>query len=249
MQGSNEHNGQNGSGNGPDDNIVRMPTPKERRRAEKLKAAANAPAREPAINLPPVTKIILAVLIGIHIVVSVVLNPMQHYWILMHFGFVPAWYGGNMPLSWPAVVSPFTYAFLHGSWLHLGMNTVMLAAFGAGIERWMGARRMIVFMILCSLGSALAHLALNWGSDQVVVGASGAISGMFMAALMMLYERSGTMPVGRFGFLPLIAIWIIISIMFGVIGGPEGESVAWAAHVGGFLTGFLFLKPVMRLRF
>lgn len=246
MQGSNEDQERNGSGNGHDkDNIIRMPSPQERRQADKLKEGSVRTDREPLINLPPVTKILLALLIGVQILVSVVLTPVQKYWVLMHFGFVPAWYAGE-PLSWSALISPFTYALLHGSWLHLGMNAVMLAAFGAGLERWMGGRRMIIFMVLCSLASVLAHLILNWGSEQVVIGASGAISGMFVAALMMLYQRSGTMPAGRFGFLPLIAVWIGISILFGVIGGPEGESIAWAAHVGGFLAGFVFLKPVMR---
>src|SRR5690606_14425292 len=100
---------------------------------------------------------------------------------------------------------------------------------------------------LCSLISVGIHFVFNFSSSVPVVGASGGISGLFAAALVMLQQR-GAVPAGRYGLWPLIILWVIISILFGMMGGPDGSPVAWAAHIGGFLAGFLLLKPVLKSR-
>ena len=205
-------------------------------------ADQNGP-REPLINLPPATKWLLGAMAGIHLIVHLILPAGAYNWIFTHLAFIPARWTDSLPFEIWTPLTPLTYMFLHASWLHLGMNAVMLMAFGSGIERWMGARRMIIFSTLCGIIAILAHVALNAHSMQPVVGASGALSGLFAAALVMInrgYSELG----GRFGLLPFIVLWVGISIAFGMTGAPDGSAIAWAAHIGGFLGGFVVLKAM-----
>lgn len=255
MQSENGHNGDGSGNNQNSPNIIKLPTRKEREKASRVRMKVTlgpldrgGKYHEPMINLPPFTKILILILFGIHIPMELFLNPEKQYWVIEHFGFIPAYYTGAIAFEWWAIIGPFTFAFLHGGWVHLLINTVMLAAFGAGLERWMGWKRMAILMLSCSLASALVQLAFSVGSDNPVIGASGAISGMFAAAMIMLQQQRGSPFSGRYGLWPFILIWIGISVMFGMMGGPGGESIAWAAHIGGFLAGFALIKPVLRLK-
>ena len=234
-----------------DNNIIKMPTlaerDKMRREAEKAEKRAFA-ARQPKeqlINLPPVTKYMLGLFIVIFIGVNVLAPKDVMEWILLHFGFTPGAFTGRLVFEPIYLITPLTHMFLHGSWLHIGMNGVMLMAFGAGIERWVGGRRMVIFFILCGLCGALAHFALNPFSIYPVIGASGGLSGFFAAALIMINKNramAGPIGAGRYGLWPFIILWIAISVLFGMMGGPDGSPVAWAAHVGGFVGGFAVAK-------
>ena len=107
---------------------------------------------------------------------------------------------------------------------------------------------MLIFFVLCGLCGAALHFALNPFSVYPVVGASGGLSGFFAAALVMINRgRTGaSIGSGRYGMWPFILLWIGISVLFGMMGSPDGGAIAWAAHVGGFLGGFAVLK-LMRL--
>lgn len=201
----------------------------------------DATPHEPLFNLPPYTKWALAILLGTHLLLHFALSDNAYNWVFTNLGFIPARIGGDLPFTLWTVLTPFTYMALHASWLHLIMNGVMLLAFGSGIERWMGGRRMVIFSVLCGLIAVATHFALNPHSMQPVVGASGAISGLFAAALIMINRGQQELG-GRFGLLPFIVIWVGISIAFGMTGAPDGSAIAWAAHVGGFLGGFAVLK-------
>lgn len=238
MQGNN-HNGSGKDSVGEDSsNVIPL-----RRRESDSQPNANAPL----INLPPLTKYLVLGLLGIHIG-TLLISPVQRFWLFEHFGFTPAYYSGALAFDWPALAGVFTFTLIHSGWAHVLMNTVMLAAFGAGLERWMGWRRMLIFIVACNFFALLVHFILNLNSTAPVIGASGAISGLFAAAIIMLHQRGGMPHMGRFGYWPLIALWVLISVGFGMMGGPGGESIAWAAHVGGFLAGFILLKPIMRMR-
>lgn len=268
MQGKNGHNNGGHGSDGPessgnsDDNVIRMPTPEERAeqaRQQKVRTTIfmgspqenpgqQAQPSSPMVNLPPLTKTLVLVLIAIEVAIKMLPEP-QQFSVMEHFGFVPAYYTGAQDFSWTAIAGPFTYAFLHGGWGHVAMNVMMLMAFGTGLERWMGRKRLAILMLSSSLIAAFIHFLFSIGSHEPVVGASGAISGMFAAALVMLQQtqnlNGGS---GRFGLWPLVALWIGITVLFGMTGGPGGENIAWVAHIGGFLAGFLLIQPVMRLR-
>lgn len=248
-----DFNKNRGDGYGAPDtgNIVPLPTLAERdamRREKERMEAKHAPGQDasaPLINLPPLTKITLGIFIAAHLLIHVALPLPQMEWVFTHLGFVPGRFTGALDFSAIALVSPLTHIFIHGSWLHLGMNTVMMAAFGSGIERWMGPKRMALFFLLCGLCGAALHFALNVDSPYPVIGASGALSGLFAAAILMLNRGRAEMG-GRFGMLPFILLWIGITVGFGMMGSPDGSAIAWAAHLGGFLGGFVILK-LMRI--
>jgi len=240
------HNGKyNGNGDhDEDEKVVSFPSFAERDRLRRAEEKKNRPPREPMINMPPATKFLAASFLIIHVIIQILPAPTQ-FWMFDHFGFVPNHYTDASAFSLYALAGPLTYMFLHGSWTHLLLNTVMTTAFGAGVERLMGARRMIIFFVLCSLTAALIHFAVSPSSPNPVIGASGGLSGLFAAVLVMM-QKMGMGGAGRYGIWPFVILWVGVSIMFGMMGAPGGGSVAWVAHIGGFLAGFIFLKPVMR---
>lgn len=197
--------------------------------------------KEPFLRLPPATAGLVFLIVGIHALLSLVANPALILWIYYSFGFVPGAYLGTFPLGWSAFTAPFTYIFLHGSWLHVAMNVGMLLAFGSGIEKWMGVGRMVLFFLICGAIAAFVQFLFTPESTAPVIGASGALSGLF-GAMLVLMQRMGTIGNGPRGLLPLAAIWIGISVLFGLTGGPDGSLIAWPAHIGGFLGGILLIR-------
>lgn len=235
------------------DNIIQLPSRAERQRQKRAAAKNSAEPlfnSAPLLKLPPVTKFMLLSFLGIHLATDVLMNHTQQFWVFAHFGFVPAYYSGQLPFSWPALAGPLTFTFLHGGWTHIILNGLMMMAFGAGVEKWMGGKRFLAFFMLCNLFAALAQFVFAPGSTAPVIGASGGLSGLFAAVLVMMQMQGAIGQSGRYGILPFVVLWIIISVMFGMIGAPGGGgTVAWAAHIGGFLAGFLWLKPILRARF
>lgn len=197
--------------------------------------------KEPFFRLPPATAGLVLLIIGIHALLSVTASPALLLWVYYYFGFVPATYTGAFPLGWSAFTSPLTYIFLHGSWLHVAVNTGMLLAFGAGLEKWMGAGRMILFFLICGAVAAFVQFLFTPDSTAPVIGASGALSGLF-GAMLVLMQRAGTLGTGPRGLFPVAAVWIGISVLFGLTGGPDGSLIAWPAHIGGFLGGILLIR-------
>ncbi len=234
----------NGSGFEPEkpDNVIDLSASRIRLKnkpPEKLHQA-------PMINLPPMTKAMLLAIIAAHVLLQLLFSEAGRFEIFMDFGFVPAHYTGVLPFTWTALLAPFTYILIHGGWVHVIMNGVMLMAFGTGAERWMGPRRLLVFCLACGVFAAAAHLALNPFSKDPVVGASGALSGLFAAVMVMMTKARDRAGLGRNRMIPFILVWIAITVALGMMGAPGGGTVAWAAHVGGFLGGFVMLR-VLRL--
>jgi membrane associated rhomboid family serine protease len=206
-------------------------------------APKDDPSSEPLVNLPPYTKYFLGLIIGIHLIMTFALNDVWREWIFINLGFIPGRFTGHAVFEPLALVTPLSHMFIHGGWLHIAMNSIMLLAFGAGVEKWIGGPKMIFAFLICGLFGLAAHLGLNISSIQPVVGASGGLSGLFAVALVMLNRQSpGAMSIGKYGYWPLIALWVGISVLFGMMGSPDGGEIAWAAHVGGFLGGFVAVK-------
>jgi membrane associated rhomboid family serine protease len=127
------------------------------------------------------------------------------------------------------------------------MNTVMLIAFGSGVEKWIGPKKFLTVFIGSALLGCALHFAVNFYSPYPVIGASGGISGLFAVALLMLNRVNGTtFGNKKYGMLPVIALWVAISLLFGLLGSPDGAAISWESHIGGFLGGFLIAK-IMKL--
>ncbi|MGH7824100.1 MAG: rhomboid family intramembrane serine protease [Candidatus Binatia bacterium] len=148
-----------------------------------------------------------------------------------------------------------TSMFMHGSWMHLLGNMWFLWIFGNNIEDSMGRLRFIVFYLVCGLAAAFAQIVANPGSAIPMVGASGAISGV-MGAYLLLYPRVRVYAMVPLGFfltsvaLPawvMLGYWFLIQFVSGLadIGGDMGGVAFWA-HIGGFVAGLALVKLFAR---
>jgi membrane associated rhomboid family serine protease len=198
-------------------------------------------AAQPIFNIPPVTGMILAVEIAIHLLRLLLPYQLDNLLIGI-FAFIPARFTLPGAFDWAAIVSPLTYQLLHAGFAHLAMNMLALLAFGAGLEIWMGGGRMLGFAILCGFAAAGAHLAVYPESTAPLIGASGAISGIFGG---LLRTRLATQ---RGRLWPLVAIWVVMTVITGEAGmpGTGDQPIAWVAHLGGFAAGLAlvgFFRP------
>ena len=157
------------------------------------------------------------------------------------------------------LLTPLLSMFLHGGWLHLLGNALFFWVFGNNIEDVMGAARFLAFYLICGLAAAAAHIAVSPASPVPTVGASGAISGI-MGAYLVLYPRVRVRMlfifVIFFKVIPLPA-WAVLLWWFGVqllSGLPQvlspspdiaGGVAVWA-HVGGFVAGALLIRVFQR---
>ncbi len=144
----------------------------------------------------------------------------------------------------------FTSMFMHGGWDHILGNMLFLWVFGNNIEDSMGHLRFIVFYLVCGLAAGLAHVFLMPDSQLPTVGASGAISGV-MGAYVLLYPQARV----QTWIPPLFLInvrawffliyWFVFQLLAGVgsLGSEEAGGVAVWAHVGGFIAGLVLIKP------
>jgi membrane associated rhomboid family serine protease len=123
-----------------------------------------------------------------------------------------------------------------------------LWVFGDNVEDAMGPFRFLAFYVLCGIGAAATQVALMPGSDVPMVGASGAIAGV-LGAYVLLYPTAQVLTLVfllifiRIMYLPavvLLGIWFLMQILSA--GGGNGAGVAWWAHIGGFVVGFLLIK-------
>ena len=190
--------------------------------------------RQPIFNIPPITKALLIVNLAVHGFRLLLSLPSDES-IIGDFGFTPARYTIG-PLGWPALVDPVTYQFLHASLTHLLVNMHALLAFVSGVEHRIGPWRMLGLTILSGIIAAGTHLAVYPASAVPVIGASGAISGLFGGVLRMQARSSAGR--GR-GPWPFIALWIVLTVTAGQtgIGVESGAPIAWVAHLGGFAAG------------
>jgi membrane associated rhomboid family serine protease len=213
-----------------------------------MRIPAPPPANDqPVLNLPPGTKLLLIAFVVIQAYLAFFLTPAQRYDVFQTYGFVPGYYTTPMGASlWQKLCGPFTYMFVHGNWMHLILNSLMLMAFGTGVEKWLGMKKMLAFFYLSSLIAALAYFIVTPTGNFPVIGASGGLSGLF-AAILVLLQKRGQFASTRYGIWPFVVLWIVISAVFGFTGGPGGTSIAWVAHIGGFLGGVALINLFIRL--
>lgn len=210
---------------------------------------ANKPVHEPLINMPPLTKIGLGVIIFVHFTMFLLdktgFSPLVEI-SYMEFGFIPARFAGDLSFTVLTLFTPITYAFLHGGWLHVAVNSLMLLALGAGFEKQMGSQKTAFVFFGSSILAAFLHFAFTPHSQALVIGASGGISGLFggLLYLMFLNGQFGT----RANFNKALLVFIGISVIFGLLGGPGGAPIAWIAHIGGFLGGVGLTYFIIRKR-
>lgn len=236
------------------------------------------PPRQPIFNVPAIVMATLVILLAVHLLRTLVLTSRSELEFLLLFAFIPARYdsgllvagtlpGGVFADAWTFV----TYSVIHADFMHLGFNSVWLLAFGTPLARRFQSIRFVAFVAVAAAAGALAHLATHPGEIIPMVGASAAISGAMAASMRFAFQRGGPLWSGRADLasyrrpaLPLwaalreprviifLVLWSALNFLFGqgsISIGDEQQSVAWQAHVGGFLAGLLLFglfDPVRR---
>ncbi|WP_310619359.1 rhomboid family intramembrane serine protease [Flexibacterium corallicola] len=236
-------------------------------------------AKEPVFNLPAVVIGLSSILGFIHLLREYVLPRDWDIEVILLFAFWPIRFAENSNVigSWPGGVASelwsfVTYSFLHGSFTHLMLNVIWMAIFGTAVARRFGTMRFLSFSLVCAIMGALAHLATNWGDTAPMIGASAAISGQMAASFRFVFGTGGPLSALRANHpsdyvvpaQPLrvaisdkrvwgaVVAWFGINFIFGYWSMPimsAGASIAWQAHVGGFVAGLLlfrFFDPVAR---
>lgn len=158
--------------------------------------------------------------------------------------------------SLPVYVNIVTSIFLHASLMHLLGNMLYLWIFGNNIEDYLGHTKFLLFYFACGILATIAHTLVNINSNIPVVGASGAISGI-LGAYLLLYPRAKILVVlPIFIFLQffkvpamvVIGFWIVFQFLNGItslgVGAPQG--IAWFAHIGGFIAGVVLIKTMKK---
>jgi len=232
--------------------------------------------REPILTLPTALTAYIALIAVVHL--RVLLPPELENWTVEVFGFIPQRYdstllaipyaGGAGAKVWTFV----TYSLLHANFSHIGFNVLWLLPFGSALARRFGAIRFFLFMAVTAAAGALAHLLTHEHAIAPMIGASASVSGTMAAAIRFAFVQGSFFSFSRgdadaaakvpalslasalrngrvLGFL---GVWFGVNVIFGVGSiaiGADGASVAWQAHIGGFLAGlmlFSLFDPVPR---
>lgn len=222
----------------------------------------------PIFNVPVAVLSMLGLFFGVH-VVREFLSVEADWQFLLTFAFIPQriailfdgqqslLQGGYLANIWTF----FTYMFLHGDWSHLVFNSLWMLAFASPLAFRIGSGRFVIFSLIMAAAGAGLHLYMYWGEIVPVIGASAAVSGQMAAVMRFALSGNSTFSFGAEGrerflqpaesllgalcnprLLMFIAVWLGMNYIFGVgiidISGA-GAQIAWEAHLGGFIAGFL----------
>jgi hypothetical protein len=167
------------------------------------------------------------------------------------FGMIPARvpqvFAGHATFG-EAFIPLLSSMFLHADILHLAGNMLFLWIFGDNVEDFLGHAQYLLFYLIWGIGAGLTHTLTNLSSTVPALGASGAISGV-MGAYMVLYPRSRVLTLVFIFLVPIPAViilgwWFLLQFLGGLgsVGAQTSGGVAWWAHIGGFLLGALLMK-------
>jgi len=225
---------------------------------------AQTAASEPIFRAPSVVLILIGLFVAVHVAIQLA-GEEWRVWSLYAFSFIPARISGGQPF--PAIYGSqvwtfLTYAFLHANWTHLFFNSLWFLVFGSVVARRLGALKFILLSSLAAIAGAVATLATHWGEPAIVIGASGAVSGVMAAAIPLMYgagirlgdtyrmDISTVRPLrpleiitNRRAFI-FTLVWIAVTLFSGASGWTgnsfvEDGRIAWEAHLGGFAAGLL----------
>ena len=217
---------------------------------------------QPIFNAPGVVVWLLAVFFAVHLLLWGVLPTSESERLVVALAFIPARIvggAGDLPGGQVAVFTSFvTHQFVHGNLPHIIINSAWCLAFGAPIAQRTDVWRFLVFFILCGVAGALAYLAVNGDAHVLMVGASGAISGLMGAAFRFVFRNvreAGAAGLPNSARTPLLSLsetlrdrrilavivgWTVLNVLLAEAPGlTEAAGIAWQAHLGGFYAGLL----------
>lgn len=222
--------------------------------------------REPVFLLPGSVTAVIGVLVAIHLASTVVLNQDGLLQLMFWLAFQPLRIvaaGSDPSLAIPLLWTPFTHALLHGGWDHLLFNAVWFAIFATPVVRRYGAGPMLALFFVSAAAGAALFAATTLYSGAYLIGASGGVSGLTGAAVRFIFqpvivaehpETGQRVVVGRkLASLAdawrdartrnFVLIWVVLNAAVPLLPLFTGNAVgvAWQAHLGGFVAGFLLV--------
>jgi membrane associated rhomboid family serine protease len=205
----------------------------------------------PTRRTPIVTWSILILCVGVFLW-ELSFDETQFEAMIRSLGFTPRdFFGRGDGGEWLTIL---TSMFLHGGLMHLGGNMLYLWIFGNNVEDAMGHARYLIFYLVCGAAAALGQAIAEPGTTIPMVGASGAISGV-LGAYLVLYPRVRVYALVPIGFLltsialpawAMLIYWVGLQVLSGLLSADAGTGVAFWAHVGGFLAGVILVKQFAR---
>jgi membrane associated rhomboid family serine protease len=228
-----------------------------------LREQYSAGTRERLFNIPPIIVIVVGLLIAIQALQQF---KGEHFQIFLQaiFAFNPARFGPNPinQLAGSAYWSMLTYGLLHADWTHLGFNSLWLVVFSKPVVLRLGTVKYLVLLIVSIFAGALAGLVVHWGEFLVMVGISAGVSGMISAAIPVMYangfrgDLDSTQVSNLFPLTPLeilrnrpalafTLLWLALTMFTATSQYLTGTAfleervIAWEAHLGGFIAGFI----------
>ena len=180
--------------------------------------------------------------------------PVDAQKTILSFGLIPALLNNLVSLPAelhrvPPELTIITSMFLHGGFMHLAGNILFLYIFGDNVEDCMGKLRFIIFYLLCGAAAAYAQTLYHPESTIPMIGASGAISGV-LGAYLLVYPRARVLVLIPLGFIMqtirmpagvVLVLWFVIQIFSSIGAEPGTPGVAWYAHIGGFIAGCVLI--------
>src|SRR3990172_778549 len=173
---------------------------------------------------------------------------------VMEFGLVPCRLSGACVIQGGAPSPFFTIfssMFLHGGLFHIFGNMLYFWIFGNNVEDTLGHGRFLLFYLAAGVAAALTQTVMGPASRVPMIGASGAVSGV-LGAYLILFPQASVLTLITFGFfwrivrvpaLIVLGFWIVVQLLNGILtfGAGQQGGVAWFAHIGGFVAGILLL--------
>ncbi|WP_224702762.1 rhomboid family intramembrane serine protease [Devosia aquimaris] len=227
---------------------------------------AQPAGREPVFLLPGAIAALAGVMVAIHLASTLVLNPDGMTQLIFWFAFLPQRIieaPNDLSLAIPLIWTPFSHAFLHGSWEHLIFNVAWLVIFGTPVARRYGAGPMMAIFLVSAAAGAAFFAATTLNTGAFLIGASGGISGLTGAAMRFIFQpliivqhpvTGERVVAGRrlAGFAEVwgnsrarafILIWLVLNAAVPLLPLLIGAQVdvAWQAHLGGFIAGLLMV--------
>lgn len=205
------------------------------------------------MRLPPARATTVLVILTSGVWLTTFLLKIQDLWAIKA-GFIPArlhgWASGVPSL--PFWITPLSATFAHGGLMHIAFNMVMLAFCGRYVEMIIGSRKFLWLYVIGAYSSAFFQYLFYPNSQDPMIGASGAISTLF-GAYAVLFGREPQIFASRWfnqviQILWLAAAWSILQILIGFSESP-GLMLATAAHIGGFMTGLILIRPMLHFHY
>ncbi len=206
----------------------------------------------PTRHLPVITLIIIGINAYVYLK-EFLLGPYASQRFIFYYGLIPCGLTGKcqvMGRAFSPEMTLLTSMFVHAGFLHFAGNMLYLWIFGNNIEDSMGKLRFTIFYLLSGFGAAWAQILVSPTSRIPMVGASGAVSGV-LGAYLLLFPHARVLTLIPLGFfmqvieipaLIVLGFWIVVQVMSGLLTfNFEGGGVAWFAHMGGFATGMLLV--------